>query len=177
MVMPGGGRNAAADLVALYDRALPQVYGYLVRRCDSVAIAEELTSESFMAAANALLTGSVEEIGIGWLIGTARHKLIDHWRRTERHQNALRLVATSEHTADPTDDAIETKHAHDVLARLSAEHRSALTLRYIDGLPVDDVADILGRSVHATESLLQRAKSAFRHASAEIEERRKGDLA
>ena len=32
-------------LLALYDRALPEVYGYLVRRCDGTAVAEDLTAE------------------------------------------------------------------------------------------------------------------------------------
>ena len=42
-------------------------------------------------------------------------------------------------------------------------HRAALTLRYLDGLPVGEVATMLGRTVHATESLLIRAKAAYRN--------------
>jgi RNA polymerase sigma-70 factor (ECF subfamily) len=38
----------------------------------------------------------------------------------------------------------------------------ALTLRYLDGLPVRDVAAYLGRTEHATEALLVRARAAFR---------------
>jgi RNA polymerase sigma-70 factor (ECF subfamily) len=37
-----------------------------------------------------------------------------------------------------------------------------LTLRYADGLPVPEVAEHLGRTVHATEALLVRARRAFR---------------
>jgi RNA polymerase sigma-70 factor (ECF subfamily) len=169
------GRSApdgATALLALYDRALPQVYGYLLRRCGTTASAEDLTSEVFMAAATALGNGSATEIGLPWLIGTARHKLIDHWRRAERQRRALTLVIADAPvtTVDPHDQPISTRHAHEVLEQLSAEHRSALTLRYIDGLPVGEVAAHLDRSVHATESLLQRAKAAFRHVSAEREE-------
>ena len=50
-----------------------------------------------------------------------------------------------------------------VEARLqSAHHRAALTLRYLDGLPVPEVASHLDRTVHATEALLVRARAAFR---------------
>jgi RNA polymerase sigma-70 factor (ECF subfamily) len=49
-----------------------------------------------------------------------------------------------------------------VLARLGGHHRAALTLRYLDGLPVTEVARHLDRSVHATEALLVRARTAFR---------------
>ena len=51
-----------------------------------------------------------------------------------------------------------------VLARLGPHHRVALTLRYLDGLSVPEVADHLGRGVHATEALLVRARVAFRRA-------------
>ena len=37
-------------LLDLYDSALPQVYGYLLARVGSASLAEELTSETFLAA-------------------------------------------------------------------------------------------------------------------------------
>ena len=49
-----------------------------------------------------------------------------------------------------------------MLQRLGPHHRAALTLRYMDDLPVPEVADLLGRTVHATEALLVRARRAFR---------------
>jgi len=48
------------------------------------------------------------------------------------------------------------------LLRVSAPQRLALTLRYLDGLSVPEVAEHLGRSVHATETLLARARAALR---------------
>jgi hypothetical protein len=48
------------------------------------------------------------------------------------------------------------------LARCGDTGRAALTLRYLDGLPVPDVARHLDRTVHATEALLVRARAAFR---------------
>ena len=46
--------------------------------------------------------------------------------------------------------------------RLSAPHRTVLTLRYLDGLSVAEVAYHVGRSLHATETLLARARAALR---------------
>ena len=63
---------------------------------------------------------------------------------------------------DPWEDEIDADAAHAALRRLSGSHRAALTLRYLDGLSVSEVADCLGRSVHATETLLMRAKAALR---------------
>jgi len=49
---------------------------------------------------------------------------------------------------------------------LGPTYQAVLTLRYLDDLPVAEVARTLGRSLHATESLLSRAKAAFRLAYA-----------
>jgi len=57
---------------------------------------------------------------------------------------------------------IDAVVAHDVLARLAPQQRLALTLRYLDGLPVVQVAHVLGRTLHATEALLVRSRAAFR---------------
>ena len=54
--------------------------------------------------------------------------------------------------------------ARQVLVTLGPHHRAVLTLRYLDGLPVAEVADHLGRTLHATEALLVRARTAFRAA-------------
>ena len=57
---------------------------------------------------------------------------------------------------------VDRIRAREVLDRLGAHHRAALTLRYLDGLPVPEVARHLDRTLHATEALLVRARAAFR---------------
>src|SRR5436190_916681 len=66
---------------ALYDRGLEEVYGYLLHRCGDVHVAEDLTSETFLAAVAAVKAERGESLTVPWLIGVARHKLVDHWRR------------------------------------------------------------------------------------------------
>jgi RNA polymerase sigma-70 factor (ECF subfamily) len=153
-----------AELLVLYDDALPEVFGYLASRCGSDSVAEDLTSETFLAAADATRRGSVPDLTVAWLIGVARHKLVDHWRRREREDRAFRAVRDPdpEPERDDWDVRFDAMIAQQVLAGLGAHHRSALTLRYLDDLPVHDVADHLGRTVGATEVLLVRARAAFR---------------
>lgn len=151
-------------LVEMYDAALPEVYGYLAARTSSITDAEDLTSETFLAAADAVRRRAVPELSVAWLIGVARHKLVDHWRRREREQRSLTAVADDDATVDEWDVEIDALTARRVLAGLGPHHRSALTLRYLDGLPVRQVADLIGRSEGATEVLLVRAKAAFRAA-------------
>jgi len=155
--------TATADerraLIDLYDQALPDVYGYLAARCGSAAVAEDLTSETFLAAVDAVRRRSVPELTVAWLIGVARHKLVDHWRRQGRERDA---AEPAEGAVDDWDVRLDQMQAHATLAELGPHHRSALTLRYLDGLPVREVAACLGRTEGATEVLLVRAKAAFR---------------
>ena len=158
----------ASAFLSLYRQALPEVYGYLARRCGDAAVAEDLTSETFLAAVRAVKTGDVVTVGVPWLIGVARHKLADHWRkraRDERLQGALEGEHVEEE--EPWEVTLDRVRATDVLGRLGDHHRLALTLRYVDGLPVPEVAETIGRTVHATEALLVRARNAFRNAYTE----------
>jgi RNA polymerase sigma-70 factor (ECF subfamily) len=145
----------------LYDEALPQVFGYALSRCGDVALAEDITAEAFLAAATAVRAGTVDRLTVGWLVTVARNKLVDHWRARSREERRLRLVAGSD-VEDGWDARLDAVVAHQVLAELAPQHRLVLTLRYLDGLAVPEIAEQMDRSVHATESLLARARSAFR---------------
>lgn len=167
--MTSASRSARGpELLALYDSALPNVYGYLLRRCGSVVLAEDLTSDTFLAAVDAVQRDAVSDLSVAWLIGVARHKLVDHWRRREREARKLELVGVGSgppderHELDDWDVQLDRIVAEQTLAGLGVQHRAALTLRYLDGLPVAEVATHLGRTVGATEVLLVRARRAFR---------------
>jgi len=162
-VAPASG----ALLLAMYERALPQVYGYLSARTSSPAVAEDLTSETFLAAADAVKRDAVPDLTVAWLITVARNKLVDQWRREEREERRrFQVVEAPTDDDSDRDDENEERFArarvHAALTELGAHHRAALTLRYLDGLSVPEVADHLGRTVHATEALLVRARRAFR---------------
>jgi RNA polymerase sigma-70 factor (ECF subfamily) len=152
-------------LLDLFDRALPQVYGYFVTRCGTPAVAEDLTAETFLAAVDAVRRDRAPTIDIRWLIGVARHKLVDHWRRRAREERGLRVVHdNAPEDEDPWEAQLDAMRARETLGRLALSHWAALTLRYVDDLPVADVAAVLDRSVHATEALLVRGRAAFRRA-------------
>lgn len=148
-----------ADLLALYDRALPEVYGYLLARCADPTLAEDLTSATFLAACAAPADG---RLSTGWLIGVARHKLADHWRWKARQARLVEAVGSDPATEDPWDAQLDVLEARRVLQQLDGQHRAVLTLRYLDGLTVAETAAVLQRTLHATEALLVRARKAFR---------------
>ena len=158
--------DQGAALLEMYDRALPQVFGYLRVRAGTETVAEDLTAETFLAAVQAIERGSVPSLTVAWLIGVARHKLVDHWRRQAREERSLRALPDESVEPDPLEERFERARTREVLEALGAHHRAALTLRYLDGLSVPEVAQHLDRTVHATEALLVRARNAFRVAYA-----------
>ena len=149
-------------MAAIYHRSLPLVYGYLLSRCGSVSLAEDLAAETFMAAVDAARRPGAPEITAGWLVGVARHKLADHWRRSAREERSHAAVRPDDAVDDPWEELLDAEAAYAALRCLSPNQRAALTLRYLDGLPVVEVAGHLGRSVHATETLLARSRAALR---------------
>jgi len=114
-----------------------------------------------MAAVAALKRSDPPSMSVAWLIGVARHKLVDHWRRGERERRGFAAVGPSE-PDDPWEELLDTSAAYSALARLPGPQRAALSLRYLDGLPVAEIADHLDRTVQGTETLLVRARAALR---------------
>ncbi len=158
-----------AEALSFLDRALPDVYGYLVHRTGRTT-AEDLTSETMLAAVRAMSHGPPQELSIAWLIGIARHKLADYWRSEARERR--HLAALSAEPPDLVGDTatFEPGRASAALAALNPSQRLALTLRYVDGLSVAEVARLVERSHTATETLLARSRSAFRHRYRELDQ-------
>jgi len=163
-----GDAGNCSPLEALLDDALPRIYGYLlVRVGGDRAVAEELTQETMLALATAL-AGPHPRIAdpLAWLFGTARFKLIDHYRRRERMERAeAEWSGAIEEVPDEVDDLdriAEREELVAALAMLPAGQRIALVLHYADGLSISEIAAGLGKSPQAVESLLARGRRSLR---------------
>jgi RNA polymerase sigma-70 factor (ECF subfamily) len=156
---------------AWYEYALPRVHRYLFHRCGrDRALAEELTQETFVAAIRSSRRFSGRGDAVSWVIGIARHRLADHFRRLERQERGVVNLASRGQLeavmpwSGPRDDELAA-----ALAALPAMQRAAVVLRYLDDLPVREVARLLGRSEKAVESLLSRGRDALRRTYEGIE--------
>jgi RNA polymerase sigma-70 factor (ECF subfamily) len=150
---------------AWYDRTLPRVYSYLVSRTGDVTIAEELTQEAFIAALERPSRFDGRSDTVMWLCGIARHKLADHFRRAEREERRAGRFAVAEITTARMDDwqRVEERQAiEEALLRLPAAQRAVLLFVDLDGLSVAEAGRLIGRSHGAAQSLLFRARQAFR---------------
>jgi RNA polymerase sigma-70 factor (ECF subfamily) len=159
----GAELNTPTAFADFYDRAAKEIFAYLVRGLfGDRATAEDLTQETFAAVVVAARSGRTEALTMPWVIGVARHKIVDHYRRVARDERHLAMVGATADAAeiDPTSDA-DPAQVLEMLRQLSPEHQLVLLLRYVDDLPVHQVAATLGKSNDATNSLLSRARRAL----------------
>lgn len=154
-----------------YDASLPRVYRYLYHRCGRRAeVAEELTQQTFVEALKSRRSFDGDD-SLAWLIGIARHRLIDHLRGLERRERGLmRLFAFQQPQVawlgeESGDDALAR-----ALGRLPASQRAAVVLRYLDDLPVREVARLMERTEKSVESLLSRGRETLRQIYGETDD-------
>jgi RNA polymerase sigma-70 factor, ECF subfamily len=133
-------------------------------------MAEDLTQETYLAAVASFRAGDGESVSLPWLITVARNKLVDHYRRREREERRLSLIVNDQTSRDTAhlNGEIPRERALAALASVPAEQRAALVLKYLDNLSVTEVAELLGKSVHATESLLARGRRTLKRRFEEV---------
>jgi RNA polymerase sigma-70 factor (ECF subfamily) len=152
---------------AWYGRTMPRVYSYLLSRIGDVALAEELTQQTFIAAVEQRWRFGGRSDAVTWLCAIGRHKLADHFRWLEREQRRTARAVVREIALQPPDrwSAVEEREAIGrSLAALPPAQRAVLIFVELDGLSVAEAARLLGRRSGATQSLLFRARESFRTA-------------
>lgn len=150
------GAARAAEFGALYEQHVGDVYRCVHRRCRDRALAEEVTQDAFLTAIRTV--DDPGEITIGWLMTVARHGVVDVLRRQSVHTGKLRLVTPPASGPDEAEEVIGRMTTGAAFERLGVEHRLVLMLHYVDGLTIAQLAEHLGRSSKAAESLITRAR-------------------
>src|SRR3989449_971908 len=125
----------------------------LTRIVRDVGLAEELAQDALVAALQQWPESGVPDNPGAWLMATAKHHAIDHFRRNKRlerkHQELGRELQTQQEMAVPDFDAALDDDIGDDLLRLifischpvlSTEGRVALTLRLLGGLTTEEIA-------------------------------------
>jgi len=163
--------SSEAAFRAWYDHALPRVFGFVLGHVErDRELAEEITQQTFTDAIRDYRRFDGRSDSVTWLCSIARHKLADHWRRLERDERRrLHFISATDPDRDEAAwrSVDERDRVMGALGAMPAMQRAALLLRYIDDLPVKEIARTLGKSEKAVESLLSRGRDAFRAADRE----------
>jgi RNA polymerase sigma-70 factor (ECF subfamily) len=147
----------------LYDHYQPSVYRFLYYRAGSVALAEDLTSETFFRALRSMGSFRWQGKDLGaWLMTIARNLATDHFKssRTRLESTTADLTPHDSATDGPetavlaslTNEALLT-----ALTELPPEQRDCLVMRFLQGLSISETARVLDRSDGAVKQLQLRA--------------------
>jgi RNA polymerase sigma-70 factor (ECF subfamily) len=149
----------------LYDRYVDVVYRYVQYRVSSAALAEDLTSETFLRALRRITSYTWQGRDFGaWLVTIARNLIADHYK-----SGKYRLeVATSdlvEAGADRSEDGPEgevlasltNETLLEAVKQLNAEQQECIALRFLQGMSVAETAQIMGKNEGAIKALQYRA--------------------
>jgi len=161
----------------IYDRYIDKIYRFIFLKVSSQEIAQDLTSETFLRGWESFKNGTKIENPQAFLYQIARNIVTDHYREKGKCQ----LVSTEATiVADPTQDLeeksfldsdIETVKA--VLADLKEDYQNVIVWRYIDDLPIQEIAKLQNKSEEATRVQLHRALKALKDEINQTEEEAK----
>ena len=162
-----------------FEAAYPALYRFALARLGSRHdAAADVAQAAICQAIRKLRTYRGEAALLAWLYTFCRRELYRHHRRDGgrlpvdlvEDDPEIRAALESLRTAVADDlDAGLDRHkvaalVQRVLDHLPLHYANALEWKYIDELPVQDIASRLGLTAKAAESLLTRARHAFRDA-------------
>lgn len=155
----------------LYDRYLDLVYRYIYFRVGSHALAEDLTSETFLRALRRIADFTWQGRDFGaWLVTIARNLVTDHYK-----SGRSRLEVTTAEVFDtPLDgphipeNAVVTNMVNErvlqAIKQLGAEQQECVILRFLHGMSLAETALIMGKNSGAIKALQFRAIRALARA-------------
>ena len=154
----GGDGVDEAALREFCERTVDDVYRYARRLTGGdQALTADLVQETYLSLMRHMRDRPEEVVGLPWLVTACRHRFVDELRRSGRRER-LQFLAWS-----PTSSSeLPPLGVVEALARLPATQRAAVVMSHVDQMTVSEIAVSLGRSVHATESILRRGRAAFR---------------
>ncbi len=163
---------------AFFTEYFPRVYRFALPRLDrNEDTAKDVVQATLIKAMRKLGDFRGDAALFTWLCQICRREIADHVRADRRHAGKVVLIEDSEEVraalesieAPASDDPLrrcdgaELKQlVHAVLDRLPHRYGEALEWKYVEGRSVEEIGDLLGIGHTAAQSLLARARVAFR---------------
>jgi RNA polymerase sigma-70 factor (ECF subfamily) len=160
-------RKATAEFVARY---ADHVYAYVRRRLIPRAdLVDDLVQEVFLAAWENLEKFRGDASLRSWLLGIARHKVEDHYRKRLREtqfpdeeENAWDEPASLHHVEEALAKRQAGQRTQEILKTLPETYSLILLWRYWEKRSLRDIAVQIGKTEKAVERMLARARQQFK---------------
>jgi RNA polymerase sigma-70 factor (ECF subfamily) len=155
-------RGLSSAFGSLYGHYQPQIYRFVFLKVGRREEAEDITHQVFLSAWTNV--ASYKDRGhpfSSWLYQIARNKVIDHYR-TNKVDLPLEifeevLVSSDDSPLEDFETKSTTEEVQRAIARLKPEYQEVIILRFVEDLPLKEVAAITGKSEGAIKLLQHRA--------------------
>jgi RNA polymerase sigma-70 factor (ECF subfamily) len=159
----------------LYDNYADFLFAYITHLLNEAprVVIEDIWQETLLSAIKSMASFRGDSRLFTWMCGIAKRKVFDYCRerRAHTHSNDLGYVYSNANLIDtnilPEDYVLQRvtrQHVIKTLGILPVMYQIILIQRYIDGSSVEEIAKSIGKTYKATESLLSRARQAFKSA-------------
>ena len=152
------GREDAFEV--LFERYRPRLLAFSRNMLRSAEDAEDVMQEVFVNAYRAIRADDRPIVVKPWLYRIARNRCLNELRRNTA--DAVESMDVFENVEPTTGEAVERREQINEIVvdvkRLPEQQRAALLLREMEGLPYQQIADVLDTTVPSVKSLLVRAR-------------------
>lgn len=155
----------------LYDFYIEPIYRFVFFKLSNREDAEDITSEVFLKTWDYLIEDEDKEINsFRQLVYTiARNRVVDVYRERARRQECsietVRDVATVDDINDKLQQNQSTEQLLSNIKKLKVEYQEVIQLRYVEGLPIKDIAAILNKKSTNVRIIIFRAKKKLKELS------------
>jgi len=147
----------------LYDLYVKRIYRFVYFKVSGHEETEDIVSEVFLKSWNYIIGNSEKEVKSfsGLLYRIARNSIIDYYRK--RAGSPEGLLAEDQDVGDEgkwskdLTERIDNQQVVGAIRKLKQEYQEVLTLRYVDGLDINEIADITGKGNVAVRVTMHRA--------------------
>lgn len=150
---------------SLYDGSFRVLYRFVFLHMNrDPAATEEVIQESWMVAVRRIRSFDPERSAFEtWLVGIAHH-VMRNARRRRAGPTALPAEPPMSHNPGPLEQHSLADQLAGTMTAIPDHYREVLLARYQEGRSVAEIAAGSCQSLKATESLLSRARQAFKEA-------------
>jgi RNA polymerase sigma-70 factor (ECF subfamily) len=157
-----------AALSVLYDRYEARIYSYVYRRTGDQTLAEDLTGQVFLKMLEAIRNRKAWHSSFsGWLYRIAHNLVIDYYRQRDHQiqvslEDEPTLPALDDNPVLATELKLDVERLRAAIARLTDEQAQVISLRFLEGYSINEVADMMNKTEGSIKALQYRAVANLR---------------
>ena len=158
MAVTETGHLASREVDELYRKHGGEIYRYAYAVLGNHADAEDVTQTTFLNAYRSLEQGVRPRKPTNWLLTIASNTIKQRFRHEQTLPRQVELDERTAHAYSEEDDGPSVGELLVALSKIPPQQRQAIVLREFEGRSYSEIAEILGVTTSALETLLFRAR-------------------